>query len=132
MPDPAYHEPVWQRFRPAFPVDLRGASVLDIGSNAGFFSLQVKLLGAGRVLGIELIDMYLHQADTIKHWWGLDDIEYRAGEAQAIDRLEEKFDLVVCAGILYHLKNPLHVLEQIDSMLAERGGHLPISSSGKP
>ena len=112
-PNTGYHELVWQRFRPAFPLDLRGASVLDIGSNAGFFSLQAKLLGAGRVLGIELIDMYLQQADTIKHWWGLDDIENRAGEAQAIDRLEEKFDLVICAGILYHLKNPLYVLEQI-------------------
>ena len=57
MPDTGYHELVWQRFRPAFPADLHGASVLDVGSNAGFFSLQLKLLGAGRVLGIELIDM---------------------------------------------------------------------------
>ena len=119
MPNIAYHELVWQRFRPAFPPDLRGASVLDIGSNAGFFSLQAKLLGAGRVLGIELIDMYLQQADTIKRWWGLDDIENRAGEAQAIDRLEEKFDLVVCAGILYHLKNPLYVLEQIGRLCTD-------------
>ncbi|MBP7686978.1 MAG: DUF1698 domain-containing protein [Thermoflexales bacterium] len=113
LPETAYHELVWQRFCPAFPANLRGARVLDIGSNAGFFSLQAKLLGAGRVLGIELIDMYLQQADTIKHWWGLDDIENRAGEAQGIDRLDERFELVVCAGILYHLKNPLHVLEQI-------------------
>lgn len=119
MPDTAYHELVWQRFRPAFPANLRGASVLDVGSNAGFFSLQAKLLGAGRVLGIELIDMYLQQADTIKHWWGFDDIENRAGDAQAIDRLEEKFDLVVFAGILYHLKNPLYVLEQVGRVCAD-------------
>ena len=119
LPETAYHELVWQRFRPAFPANLRGARVLDIGSNAGFFSLQARLLGAGRVLGIELIDMYLQQADTIKHWWGLDDIENRAGEAQGIDRLDEKFELVVCAGILYHLKNPLYVLEQIGRLCTD-------------
>ncbi len=33
-------------------IRAQGASVLDIGSNAGFFSLQAKLLGAGRVLGL--------------------------------------------------------------------------------
>jgi tRNA (mo5U34)-methyltransferase len=112
MPKAPYHELVWQRFRPAFPADLRGASVLDVGSNAGFFSLQLKLLGAGRVLGIELIDMYLRQADTIKQWWGVD-IEYRLGDAHEVDRLNEQFGLVVFAGILYHLKNPLYVLEHV-------------------
>lgn len=124
MPAPAYHEQVWQRFGPALPDDLHGASVLDVGSNAGFFSLQLKLRGAGRVLGIELIDLYLKQADTIKKWWGKDDIEYRPGDAHDLDRLDEKFDLIVFAGILYHLKNPLYVLEQIgrlcqDAVLVE-------------
>jgi tRNA (mo5U34)-methyltransferase len=114
---------VWRRFHPAFPADLHGASVLDVGSNAGFFSLQLKLLGAGRVLGIELIDMYVKQADTIKQWWGVD-IENRLGDAHEIDRLDEQFDLVMFAGILYHLKNPVHVLEQVgrvcrDAMLIE-------------
>ncbi len=112
MPGPAYHERVWRRFRTAFPNDLHGASVLDVGSNAGYFSLQMKLLGAGRVLGIELIDMYLKQAEIIRQWWGLD-IEYRSGDAHEISRIEEQLDLVVFAGILYHLKNPLYVLEQV-------------------
>lgn len=119
MPEAAHHEQVWRRFRLAFPANLRGVSVLDIGSNAGFFSLQAKLLGAGRVLGIELIDMYLQQAETIKHWWGFDDIENRAGEAQGIDRLTEHFDLVVCAGILYHLKHPLYILEHIGRLCTD-------------
>ena len=113
MPGPTYHEQVWRRFRPAIPDDVHGASVLDVGSNAGFFSLQLKLRGAGRVLGIELIDLYLQQADTIKKWWGMDDIEYRPGDAHELDHLNERFDLIVFAGILYHLKNPLSVLEQV-------------------
>ena len=40
----------WQRFSHAIPADLRGKSVLDIGCNAGFYSLEMKRRGAERVL----------------------------------------------------------------------------------
>src|SRR3954463_4530206 len=39
----------WQRFASAIPTDLRGKTVLDIGCNAGFYSIQMKQRGAERV-----------------------------------------------------------------------------------
>ena len=41
------------RFADALPVDLAGKSVLDIGCNAGFYSVEMKRRGAGRVVGID-------------------------------------------------------------------------------
>ena len=32
----------WRRFAHALPQDLRGRSVLDIGCNAGFYSIEMK------------------------------------------------------------------------------------------
>ncbi len=46
----------------AIPEGLSGASVLDIGCNGGFYSIELKRRGAGRVLGIDVDDRYLNQA----------------------------------------------------------------------
>ena len=43
----------WQQFAHAIPADLTGKTVLDIGCNAGFYSIEMKRRGASRVLGID-------------------------------------------------------------------------------
>ena len=49
-------------FAHAIPSDLRGKTVLDIGCNAGFYSIEMKRRGADRVVGIDFDDTYLAQA----------------------------------------------------------------------
>ncbi len=120
---PTHADLVWSYFKPAFPLDLQGASMLDVGSNAGFFAILAKLRGAGRVLGIEAVELFLKQAEYIRNVWQMD-IEYRLMDAHSIHHIDEQFDLVMFAGILYHLKNPLQVLEDIgrrcrDAVLVE-------------
>ncbi len=51
------HEDVWAQFAKALPADLAGRSVLDVGANAAYLSIETKQRGAGRVLGIEFVDM---------------------------------------------------------------------------
>src|SRR4028118_22482 len=51
----------FQGFARAIPEDLSGKSVLDIGCNAGFYSIEMKRRGASRVLGIDSDDRYLAQ-----------------------------------------------------------------------
>ena len=43
----------FKHFAPHLPADLNGKSVLDIGCNAGFYSIEMKRRGAERVLGID-------------------------------------------------------------------------------
>src|SRR4051812_3163340 len=52
----------WRNIATAIPQDLAGATVLDVGCNAGFYSLEMKKRGAARVLGIDVDDRYLKQA----------------------------------------------------------------------
>src|SRR4051794_9967485 len=42
----------WKHISSVFPEDMKGASVLDVGCNAGFYSIALKQRGAGRVLGV--------------------------------------------------------------------------------
>src|SRR5437763_11625080 len=52
----------WQKFEHAIPSDLTGKTVLDIGCNAGFYSLAMARRGAARVVGIDSDPAYLAQA----------------------------------------------------------------------
>ena len=52
----------FRRFEAHLPAELTGKSVLDIGCNAGFYSMEMKRRGAERVVGIDSDDRYLAQA----------------------------------------------------------------------
>ena len=53
----------WRRFADARSRRIsRGKSVLDIGCNGGFYSIEMKRRGAARVLGIDSDEDYLAQA----------------------------------------------------------------------
>jgi tRNA (mo5U34)-methyltransferase len=100
----------WRRFSGAIPQNLTGKSVLDIGCNAGFYSLEMKRRGAERVLGIDFDDDYLAQARFATEVAGLD-IEFRKLSVYDVGALRETFDIVLFMGVLYHLRHPLLALD---------------------
>src|SRR5258708_18233534 len=52
----------WKIIAPALPPDLTGATVLDIGCNAGFHSIVLSMRGARLLLGLDVDDRYREQA----------------------------------------------------------------------
>jgi tRNA (mo5U34)-methyltransferase len=100
----------WRNFADAIPRDLTGKTVLDIGCNGGFYSIEMKRRGAARVLGIDSEPYYLAQARFAAETCGLD-IEFREMSVYDVGLLEEKFDIVLFMGVLYHLRHPLLALD---------------------
>jgi tRNA (mo5U34)-methyltransferase len=86
--------------------------VLDIGCNAGFFSLELKRRGAARGVGIDHDPRYLEQARLAAELSGLD-VELRQLSVYDVGRLGERFDLVLFMGVLYHLRHPLLALDLV-------------------
>jgi tRNA (mo5U34)-methyltransferase len=100
----------WRSFEHAIPADLSGKTVLDIGCNAGFYSLEMKRRGAARVVGIDSDEQYLAQARFAAEINGAD-IEFRQLDIYDVAKLQERFDLVLFMGVLYHLRHPLLALD---------------------
>lgn len=100
----------WERFKEAIPADLHGKTVLDIGCNAGFYSIEMKQRGAERVVGIDSDVDYLAQARFAARVSGTD-IEFRQLDVYDVGKLHEKFDLVLFLGVMYHLRHPLLALD---------------------
>jgi tRNA (mo5U34)-methyltransferase len=102
----------WRHFASAIPADLTGKTVLDIGCNGGFYSMEMKRRGAARVVGIDFDEDYLAQARFAAEVEGLD-IEFRQMSVYDVASLGERFDVVFFIGVLYHLRHPLLALDLI-------------------
>jgi tRNA (mo5U34)-methyltransferase len=104
-------------FADAIPADLTDRSVLDIGCNGGFYSIEMKRRGAARVVGIDSDEDYLAQARFAAEVTG-HEIEFRNLSVYDVARLGERFDLVIFMGVLYHLRHPLLALDLIHEHVA--------------
>ena len=102
----------WRRFEHTIPSDLTGKTVLDIGCNGGFYSMEMKRRGADRVVAIDFDDDYLEQARFAAAIEGLD-IDFRVMSVYDVAQLAERFDVVFFIGVLYHLRHPLLALDLI-------------------
>jgi tRNA (mo5U34)-methyltransferase len=107
-----YPRTKWHRFAHAVPDDLRGRTVLDIGSNAGFYAIEMKRRGADRVVAMEPDARYLAQAKFAAAVSECD-IEFQQCSIYDLPLLREKFDVVLCMGVVYHLRYPLLALDLI-------------------
>jgi tRNA (mo5U34)-methyltransferase len=102
----------WKHIAGAIPQDLTGATVLDIGCNGGFYSIQMKQRGAERVLGIDVDDRYLNQARFAAATLDLD-IEFEKRSVYMVDEIRGQFDYVLFMGVFYHLRYPLFALDKV-------------------
>jgi tRNA (mo5U34)-methyltransferase len=100
----------WKTFQHTIPQDLTGKSVLDIGCNAGFYSIEMKRRGADRVVGLDSDETYLAQARFAAEVNQMH-IDFHLMSVYEVPSLRERFDVVLFMGVLYHLRHPLLALD---------------------
>jgi tRNA (mo5U34)-methyltransferase len=113
-----YPEMKWRNFAHAIPKNLCGKTVLDIGCNGGFYSIEMKRRGADRVVAVDFDDQYLDQARFAAEVLGVK-IEFQKLTVYEVAQLREKFDLVIFMGVFYHLRHPLLALDLIREHVAK-------------
>ena len=97
----------WQNVRWGIPGNLMGWKVLDIGCNAGFYSIELAKRGA-IVVAIDLDEHYLKQARWVAEEFGLSDrITFKRMQVYDLARYDDEFDLVLFMGVFYHLRYPM-------------------------
>jgi tRNA (mo5U34)-methyltransferase len=99
---------------------LLGRRVLDLGCNAGFWSLLALEAGADFVLGVDGRQEYLDQAALVFEAKGVDPARYRFEQGDVFrHRFSERFDLVLCLGLLDHVSRPVELFELMSGLGAE-------------
>jgi tRNA (mo5U34)-methyltransferase len=93
---------------------LQGCRVLDLGCNAGFWSLAAVEAQADFVLGVEAKQMYLEQAELVFEAKGIDRARYRFEQGNVLAHdFSAGFDVVLCLGLLDHIAKPVELFESI-------------------
>lgn len=101
---------------PYLPEDLAGGTVLDLGGNAGYFSIKMKQRGAGRCVLVDPYSEFLRQAEFAARQFQVD-LELVNDDAHTYClTTDERFDYVLLLGLLYHLKYPCLVLDRTAEM----------------
>jgi SAM-dependent methyltransferase len=106
---------------------LGGHRVLDLGCNAGFWSLQAIEAGADFVLGIDGREAYIDQAKLVFEAKGVDPARYcfERGNVFAHD-FSEQFDVVLCLGLLSVVAKPVALFE----LMARAGAEIIVIDTG--
>jgi tRNA (mo5U34)-methyltransferase len=112
--EPADHpRGTWEIIQRCLPENLSGKTVLDVGCNAGFYSIEAKRLGAARVLGVDAQRHLINQALFVRRALSLD-IEYRRMSVYDLSRSSVGgFDITLALGLIYHCKHLVLALEKL-------------------
>ena len=115
-------EPMLERHR---AVDFRGKRVLEVGCWDGYWSFEAEKLGAAEVWATD--DMSQRRQVTRSVPFVIEclksNVRYRDDVSvyEVDDLFPEKFDVVICYGVLYHLRYPVLGLAKMRKVLKTGG-----------
>lgn len=103
-------------------MDLRGKSVVDLGCANGLFALAAENRGAGPILAIDHTKHNIECLETVI----LPHLESKItpmhmNVLELNSEAHGRFDVVVFAGVLYHLKYPFSALKVVRDIVKDGG-----------
>lgn len=118
--EPADHPiSTWKTLEKCLPEDLSNQSVLDIGCNAGFYSIEAKRRNAAYVLGVDSQRLHVRQARFVNRVLGLD-LDFRRLSLYDLNPSEiGQFDVTLALGLIYHCKHLIFGLEKLFQVTKE-------------
>ena len=118
-----------------------GRSVLDIGTFDGFYSFLAEARGARRVVAVDN-EQYV---EWVRARFGVtlpggagfraisellaSQVDYHRMDAQDVRELGERFDVVLCFGILHRVTDPIALLQTLADVLTP-GGEVVLETYG--
>jgi tRNA (mo5U34)-methyltransferase len=110
----------WRDISRHIPEDLGGWTALDIGCNAGFYSIELAKRGA-LVTAIDKDPHFLRQARWAVAQYGLEKrIEIVEAQIYDLAAWDRSYDLVFFLGVFYHLRYPLLGLDLVAERVKRR------------
>jgi 2-polyprenyl-3-methyl-5-hydroxy-6-metoxy-1,4-benzoquinol methylase len=89
---------------------LEDLSLLDIGCNSGFFTLEGAAAGFGRAVGVDLREENIEQARFLRSAFDIRNSEFSIQNVKHLEASGDRFDVVYNLGLMYHLSTPFEVL----------------------
>lgn len=109
---------------------FKGKRCLDAGCGGGRYSVALKRLGAEKVVGIDMAERGLLDAQKRIKKLKIKNVFFKKGNVLNISFPKENFDFVLSNGVLHHTVNTEKGISEISRVL-KRGGKIFIYLGGK-
>ena len=91
---------------------FKGTNVLELGPLEGHHSYMLQKAGAKSVTAIEANSRSFLKCLCVKEMFHLDNVRFYLGDCvEYLKMNKKKYDVVFANGILYHMKDPIELLE---------------------
>jgi tRNA (mo5U34)-methyltransferase len=101
-------------------LDISEKSVADVGCNNGYYMFRMLEKNPKKIVGFDPSPIFKTQFDFINHFVG-SKIEYELLGVEHISFYENKFDVILCLGVLYHRSDPIATLRSLRDGLEDDG-----------
>ncbi len=92
--------------------EIKTFSILDIGCNDGWVLHTLSDLPFAKMVGIEPREKNIAKGQKVREILNIPNrVEYKIGDVETLG--DEMFDIVICAGVLYHVESIPNALRQI-------------------
>jgi tRNA (mo5U34)-methyltransferase len=115
---PGHNDIVWLMDAAGVPGDLSGLSAIDLGTTNGGAAFELERRGAERVVAVDVKSPEHYGFARLRRFLGSDVEWVQASVYEVAEVIGERFDLVLCLGVLYHLRHPLLALDNIRDLIA--------------
>ncbi len=96
------------------PGSLNGMNILELGPLEGAHTYQLAKLGADRIVAIEANSEAYLKCLVVKEILQTPRCQFLLGDCvQFLQGSSERFDMIFCSGILYHMENPYEFIKAI-------------------
>ena len=119
-------EKKWTRIEGLLP-ELGGRTIVDVGSNNGWYAHRMQHAGADRVFCVEPTSLYVAQALCIEALIPTCAATTLPVGLDVLAHTRRDVDLLLLMGILYHHPDPLQVL-RLCAQALRAGGHLLVET----
>lgn len=101
-------------------LDIKDKKVADIGCNNGYYMFRLLNLKPSKIVGFDPSPHFKTQFDFINHFIK-SDIVFEMLGVEHLDIYDEKFDVILCLGVLYHRSDPINTLKSLKKGLNKNG-----------
>jgi tRNA (mo5U34)-methyltransferase len=110
----------WQRLEQSISplIDRR---ILDVGCGNGYYGLRMRGLGARLVIGIDPTLLYVVQFAALTHFMQREPVHVLPLRLHELPASGPKFDTTFSMGVLYHQRDPIEHLTQLQQTLSADG-----------